>query len=206
MFTGIVQGLGRVESLVDGVLLVRVPDELAGEQPWALGESVAVDGCCLTIVAHDGPLRFDLSPETIARTGFRRIRPRSPVNLERAMRLGDRFGGHIVQGHVDATGEIVSIQPEADSFRFTFRAPDGTGRYLIDKGSVAVDGISLTVVEPRGPEFDVWIIPHTMRVTNLGESKPGDPVNLEFDVLAKHVEKLLAGGLESGPYSLGARP
>lgn len=206
MFTGIVQGVGRVESLVDGVLLVRAPATLADDQPWAIGESVAVDGCCLTIVGHDGPLRFDLSPETIARTGFRRLRAGSPVNLERAMRLGDRFGGHIVQGHVDATGEIVSIQPEAGSFRFTFRTPEGTERYLIDKGSVAVDGISLTVVEPRGPDFDVWIIPHTMKVTNLGEAAAGDPVNLEFDVLAKHVERLLAGGLVPGPYSLGARP
>jgi riboflavin synthase len=195
MFTGIVTGVGRVESLEDGVLLVRPPEAMSEGEPWKIGESVAVDGCCLTIAGHDGPLRFDLSPETIARTGFRRLRAGSLVNLERAMRLGDRFGGHIVQGHVDATGEIVSIRPEADSFCFTFRAPEGSARYLIDKGSITIDGISLTVVEPRGDLFDVWIIPHTMRETNLGAARPGDPVNIEFDVLAKHVEKLLAEGL-----------
>jgi riboflavin synthase len=191
VFTGIVTGMGTVRSFDAGVLMLDVPPGYDEGDPFSIGESIAVNGCCLTVVAHGDGLRFDLSPETIARTSFGSLGPGSVVNLERPMRLGDRFGGHIVQGHVDAVGEIVAIQEVDNSWNFTFRVPDTYERYLIDKGSVAIDGISLTIVSPRGREFDVAIIPHTMDVTNLGRTKPGDLVNLEFDALAKHVEQLL---------------
>ncbi|MEJ5170924.1 MAG: riboflavin synthase, partial [Fimbriimonadales bacterium] len=164
--------------------------------PWTIGESVAVNGCCLTVVDATDGLRFDLSEETIRRTSFQRAKPGSLANLERAMGEGDRFGGHIVQGHVDATGEILSIQKTDLAWIFRFQAPAEYDRYLIDKGSVCVDGISLTVVEPKVGAFDVWVIPHTFEVTNFRAAKPGDLVNLEFDVIAKYLEKLAQPFLE----------
>ncbi len=196
MFTGIVEVLGRVRSLEAGVLIVELDQEL-GPDPVQIGESIAVNGCCLTVVPS-GPrapgltLRFDLSPETLARTSLGILAPGAHVNLERAMRADGRFGGHIVQGHVDATGEVVGVSPSENSTVFRFRVPSGSERYLIDKGSITVDGISLTVVEPQGTEFDVWVVPHTLTATNLGERKSGDRVNLEFDALAKYVERLLS--------------
>lgn len=189
MFTGIVQTTGVVRSLESGVLILD-PQDLPGGVPWSLGESVAVNGCCLTVVGASDGLRFDLSEETIRRTSFRRCEAGSLVNLERAMGEGDRFGGHIVQGHVDATGEIVSIQRTDLAWIFRFQAPPEYDRYLIDKGSVCVDGISLTVVDPKDGAFDVWVIPHTFEVTNFRAARPGDLVNLEFDVIAKYLEKL----------------
>lgn len=192
MFTGIVENLGTVRSLERGVLLLDAPTP---DEPWKLGESVAVNGVCLTVVSADNGVRFDLSPETLARTALGALKPGSLVNLERAMRADARFGGHIVQGHVDATGEVVSITPSANSVVFRFKAPEEFDRYLIDKGSVTVDGISLTVVEPVGGTFNVWVIPHTLEQTNLAQRQPGDKVNLEFDALAKYVEKLLQARL-----------
>ncbi|HWA83760.1 MAG TPA: riboflavin synthase [Fimbriimonadaceae bacterium] len=190
MFTGIVESLGRVVGLDGGVLLVQ-PEQLLGPDPVTLGESIAVNGCCLTVVAVEPSLRFDLSPETIARTSLGSLSAGRHVNLERAMRADGRFGGHIVQGHVDATGEVVSLTPAENSTIVRFRVPPGSERYLIDKGSITVDGISLTVVKPEGNEFDAWIIPHTFAHTNLGERAAGDRVNLEFDALARYVERLL---------------
>lgn len=160
------------------------------DDPIKAGESVSVSGCCLTAL-DDGSLAFDLSPETRLRTAFHHVRPSIAVNLERAMRPIDRFGGHIVQGHVDAVGEVVAVLQDGEFTIFRFRAPNEFDRYLIDKGSVAVDGISLTVVNPVAGEFDVWVVPHTLEQTNLGDRRPGDLVNLEFDVLAKHIEKLV---------------
>lgn len=194
MFTGIVQGLGRIVELGDDRLVIDPDPALAREEPWQLGESVAVNGCCLTVVEGSPHLRFDLSPETIRRTGFRALGPGQVVNLERAMRLGDRFGGHIVQGHVDTVGELVEREDLADQARFRFRVPVEGERYLIDKGSIALDGISLTIVKPEGAEFDVWVIPHTLAVTNFGPMAVGAIVNVEYDVIAKHVEKLLQCG------------
>src|SRR5688572_25644529 len=159
--------------------------------PIQAGESISVNGCCLTALAN-GELAFDLSPETRLRTGFHQASEGSLVNLERAMRPMDRFGGHIVQGHVDAVGELVAKLQDEDFTVFRFRAPNEFDRYLIDKGSVTVDGISLTVVNPVAGEFDVWIVPHTLRHTHMHQLMPGNLVNLEFDVLAKHIEKLLA--------------
>lgn len=189
MFTGIVQAAGELKSLVEGRMVLAVPD--CWQDPWRIGDSVAVNGCCLTVVGLEDGLHFDLSPETLERTSLGDVNPGGLVNLERAMGLGDRFGGHFVQGHVDATGKVVSIQDHGDSWTYRFWAPPAYDRYLIDKGSIAVDGVSLTVCKPVDGEFDVWIIPHTRAVTNFLTMKPGDRVNLEFDVLAKHIEKLL---------------
>ena len=190
MFTGIVQALGRVQSLANCVLTVRAPDDFAPDG-FDLGESIAVNGCCLTVVQREGDLQFELSPETLARTSLGDVKAGSVVNLERAMTANGRFGGHIVQGHVDATGVIVSITPSGNSVVYRFQAPIEYDRYLIDKGSVTVDGISLTVVCPKDGEFDVWVIPHTLEETSLGVRSAGDRVNMEFDVIARYVEKLL---------------
>jgi riboflavin synthase len=189
VFTGLVQAVGKV-VLNEGSLL-RVEGALGTEDdPIAEGESIAVNGCCLTSLSP-GALLFDLSPETRLRTAFNEVAVGDTVNLERAMRPIDRFGGHLVQGHVDTIGELVTMLQSGEFTVFRFRAPEEFDRYLIDKGSVAVDGISLTVVNPVAGEFDVWVVPHTMAATNLSMRKPGDYVNLEFDMLAKHIEKLL---------------
>jgi riboflavin synthase len=163
-----------------------------GITDWELGESVAVNGVCLTVVDFADGLDFDLSSETIDRSNLGDLRTGDFVNLERAMTLGDRLGGHIVQGHVDATATITDIQPVDESTIFRFELPNSGGRYLVDKGSIALDGISLTVVRPERSRFEAWIIPHTLANTNLGHRLIGDRVNVEYDVLAKHVEQLLA--------------
>jgi riboflavin synthase len=196
VFTGIIQAKGSVIELTDGVLRVNAPASFAPDG-FEIGESIAVNGVCLTVISEDGGLRFDVSPETLRRTSLGDLAPGKSVNLERAMTAHGRFGGHVVQGHVDATGEVVSITPQGNSIVFRFRAPDEYDRYLIDKGSATIDGISLTVVDPKEGAFDVWVIPHTLQETNLGERQPGDRVNLEFDVLAKYVEKLLEARLPS---------
>jgi riboflavin synthase len=196
MFTGIVQAVGAVGGLENGVLTLTAPAKFA-PTGFDLGESVSVSGCCLTVTTADEAegvwkLTFDLSPETLARTSLGCLSKGSKVNLERAMMANGRFGGHVVQGHVDATGSLARITEAENSFVYRFEAPVEYDRYLIDKGSITIEGISLTVVEPLGGAFDTWIIPTTMQETNLGSLKPGDAVNLEFDVLAKYVEKLLA--------------
>lgn len=191
MFTGIVEGLGRVVRLEGGLLEID-PGTLFATEPAGLGESIAINGVCLTAVGFD-PIRFDLSPETLDRTNLGELRPGGPVNLERAMKADARFGGHIVQGHVDATAVLEGIEPVGgDNFVARYSVSPEFDRYLIDKGSVALDGISLTVVRPESGLFEVWLIPHTMQMTNLHARKPGDRINVEFDVLVKHVEKLLA--------------
>ncbi len=192
MFTGLIEAVGSVRSLTNGRLTLDLPESHWPNDPLLLGESVAVNGCCLTVVATENGVEFDLSEETIRRTTFGSISQGSLVNLERAMRLGDRLGGHIVQGHVDSTGSIVAITEQTDATIIRFQLEAEYERYLIDKGSIALDGISLTVVEPREGAFDVWVIPHTLAHTNLCQRKVGDRVNVEFDVLAKHVEKLLS--------------
>ncbi|HTQ12002.1 MAG TPA: riboflavin synthase [Fimbriimonadaceae bacterium] len=198
MFTGIIEALGEIRSLNSGVLVLGL-DRPLGPDPVSIGESIAVNGCCLTVVNLESgvsarELTFDLSPETVARTSFSQFAPGHHVNLERAMRADGRFGGHVVQGHVDTTGEVVSVTPAGNSTIIRFRVPEGSGRYLIDKGSISIDGISLTVVEPTEREFDTWIIPYTIVNTNLGERVPGDRVNLEFDAIARYVERLLQAG------------
>ena len=189
MFTGIVQSVSEVVETDNGRLIVTDPGTWRSD-PFQLGESIAVNGCCLTLTCYSEGLAFDLSPETVRRTALCRLRVGSPVNLERALRVEDRFGGHFVQGHVDATGRFMGRRQEGNSsvFRFSIPAP----RYLVDKGSVTIDGVSLTVVEPEGDEFDVWVVEHTMRHTTLGSLEPDDPVNVEYDILARYVERLLS--------------
>ena len=186
MFTGIILSVGTVVSFENGTLVVN-EGSLAGAD-WVLGESIAVDGVCLTLVDFKTGLTFELSPETVNRSAFSQIKKGSNVNLERAMLATDRFGGHIVQGHVDGVGTAVSITPEGNSTIFRFKIP--ATKYIIEKGSITINGVSLTVVEPQGSEFNVWIIPHTLANTNLGGLQPGSQVNVEYDVIAKFVERL----------------
>ena len=183
MFTGIVTERGRACSASDGSLVVEAALE-AG-----IGDSVAVDGVCLTVVANDaGRLAFDLHPETV-----RRVKPfRSDVNLEPALRAGDPLGGHYVQGHVDGVGRVRRTEPEGDGSRVWIDAPAEIRRYCVEKGSIAVEGVSLTIAGLDEAGFAVALVPHTLSVTTLGALAPGDEVNLEVDVLAKYVERLTA--------------
>jgi len=191
MFTGIVEELGRLESLDNGRLRIGATQVL---DDVAIGESIAVNGCCLTVVAFgDDWWEADVSDETISRTSLAMVQPGDGINLERAVRASDRLGGHIVQGHVDAVGEVVEPVPD-----LRVRVPASLTRYLVEKGSVTVDGVSLTVVDALDDGFTVAIIPHTAGVTTLGAKRPGDLVNLEVDVMAKYVEKLLAAYAEPG--------
>ena len=186
MFTGIVEEIGSVEALNGS--RVRIAASVVLEDAH-LGDSIAVNGCCLTVV-EQGPdwWEADVSDETFARTSLHGIAVRSPLNLERSVRLADRLGGHLVQGHVDGVGEV--LQPVPD---LRVRIPVALMRYVVEKGSITVDGVSLTVVAPTIDTFTVAIIPHTASVTTLGTKQPGDHVNIEVDVLAKYVERLLAG-------------
>jgi riboflavin synthase len=185
MFTGIVEELGRVDALDGSRLRICARTVLDDAED---GASIAVNGCCLTLVDQgDGWWEADVSPETFARTNLGDLRAGDPVNLERPVRLRDRLGGHLVQGHVDAVGEVVEPAPD-----LAVRMPRDLLRYVVEKGSITVDGVSLTVVEPRADGFTVAIIPHTAEVTTLGHKGPGDRVNLEVDVIAKYVERLMA--------------
>ena len=209
MFTGIVEEVGRVDWAretggADGGD-VRVRIEAKGVlDDLAVGASIAVSGCCLTVVAHDAEgFEVELSKETIAKTAPRWSAD-ATVNLERAMRASDRFGGHVVTGHVGGTGEVLAILVQPGAHIVTVRGPEAFARYLVPKGSLTVDGVSLTVVDVGGPAgssdeldaatFTLWLIPHTLSVTTLGELGVGDRVNLEPDALARHVERLLALG------------
>lgn len=191
MFTGLIEAVGEVVRHVAPRLVVRPPEGGMGE-PWALGESIAINGCCLTLVDFAEGLAFDLSEETYARTTLNQLTPGNPVNLERAMRVGDRLGGHMVQGHVDTTGTLVSLEPSGDGWTMTVQAPAEDAALLVDKGSVTVDGISLTVVEPDATgRFQVAVIPHTFAHTHLRAAQSGQRVNLEFDIIAKQVVRYL---------------
>jgi riboflavin synthase len=184
MFTGIVEELGTVRSRDGGRFVFDATVVTADAE---LGASIAVNGCCLTVVDHgEGWWAADAVDETLSRTNLSDLRPGDAVNLERPVRAGDRLGGHIVQGHVDAVGEIVSPAPELQ-----VRMPGELARYVIEKGSITVDGCSLTVVKPLDDGFTVAVIPHTAEVTTLGRKGPGDRVNLEVDMVAKYVEKLM---------------
>ena len=196
MFTGIVEELGHVVSLAHGpdsaVVRIRGPLVTADAAP---GASIAVNGICLTVVELDADsFCVDVMAETLRRTCLGELTPGSPVNLERALAVGDRLGGHIVQGHVDGTGTILARQPGDRWEVVTISLPGELARYVVEKGSVTVDGVSLTVVEPLEDGFTVAIIPHTAGVTTLGHKQPGDPVNIEVDVVAKYIESLLPGG------------
>lgn len=188
MFTGIVEEMGAVVSLEGPKLRLKCSEVL---DDVVLGASIAVNGCCLTVVDWDvdgGWFEVDVSEESFARTQLGDLVVGDPVNLERPVRLQDRLGGHLVQGHVDAVGEIVEAAPD-----LKVKVPGELHRYLVEKGSVTVDGISLTVVDPASDGFTVAVIPHTCEVTTLGRKGPGDRVNIEVDVMAKYAERLLAG-------------
>ncbi|HVU76975.1 MAG TPA: riboflavin synthase [Gaiellaceae bacterium] len=193
MFTGIVREVGTVASLTgsdDGVRLEIDAPATAAEA--AVGDSVAVEGVCLTVVAvGGGRLSFDAVPETLSRTALRTLEPGSRVNVEPALRAGDPMGGHVVQGHVDGVGSVRSAEPEGEGRRLWFDAGPDVLRYLVEKGSIAVQGTSLTVAGVDDGGFAVALIPHTLAATTLGDLEPGAPVNLEVDVLAKYVERLL---------------
>jgi riboflavin synthase len=190
MFTGLVREVGRVASFQDGRL--RIESQLAA----AIGDSVSINGCCLTVVDGDRrTLAFDAVPETLARTTLGRLEPGAGVNLEPAVRAGEPLGGHYVQGHVDGVGRVRSVEPEGEGRRAWFDAPQDVLRYCVEKGSVTVDGVSLTVAGLDDEGFAVALVPHTLAVTTLGALEPGNEVNLEADVFAKYVERL--AGLRS---------
>lgn len=192
MFTGIVEELGVVREIEQARLAISCRTVATDSE---VGASVAVNGTCLTVVERsDAHLAFDLSEETLRRTGLSRLAEGDPVNLERPLSLSSRLGGHIVQGHVDGVGEVARIEADGDRGAWlTVRSPAEVRRYLVEKGSVCVDGVSLTIAELDGDAFSVALIPHTLNVTTLGSARPGDPVNLEVDVIAKYVEALLEG-------------
>jgi riboflavin synthase len=193
VFTGLVRDLGRVLSFDGGRLTVAAPATAAAAE---LGDSVAIDGVCLTVVALDGgTLSFDAVPETLARTALSSLDRDSRVNLEPALRAGEPLGGHYVQGHVDGVGTVRSLEPEGAGKRIWIETPADLLRYVVEKGSIAVQGASLTVAATDGTGFAVALIPHTLEVTTLGALAPGDRVNLEVDVLAKYVEKLIGASL-----------
>jgi riboflavin synthase len=193
MFTGIVEESGEVESFsrTAGSWRLRVSARgIAGGV--ALGESIAVNGCCLTAVASDANvISFDVLEETRRLTNLSSVVAGAPVNLERSLRADSRLGGHFVTGHIDGRGTIEVFEARGPDHYLRVRGPEGSGRLVVAKGSIAVDGISLTVAEVEGDSFAVWIIPHTLAVTNLRVRGVGDAVNLEFDMLGKYVEKLL---------------
>ncbi len=186
MFTGLVEELGLLQAREGSRFTFAAALVL---EDAVVGGSIAVNGCCLTVV-DVGPEWWaaDVVPETLSRTSLGALTPGDPVNLERPLRLSDRLGGHLVQGHVDGVGEVLAPAPD-----LTVGAPEPVMRYLVEKGSVAVDGCSVTVASVDSDRFAVAIVPHTAAVTTLGRRRPGDPVNLEVDIVAKYVEKLLRG-------------
>ncbi len=195
MFTGLIEELGsvsRVDPLSEGARITIAASGIARE--LGDGDSVAVNGVCLTVVNKgDAGFAADLSPETLARTTLGQLAPGSRVNLERAVTPSTRLGGHFVQGHVDGRGTFLGAEPEGDFRTVRIGFPPELGRYLIHKGSVAVEGISLTIAALGSEHFDIAVIPKTWEMTNLSTLVPGDPVNLEVDLIAKYVERLLRG-------------
>jgi riboflavin synthase len=193
VFTGLIREVATVASIDgdgDGVRLVL--DAPATARDAAVGDSVAISGVCLTVVGVDGgTLSFDAVPETLARSSLSRLAAGAQVNLEPSLRAGEPLGGHYVQGHVDGVGRVRSVEPEGDGRRIWFDAASDLLRYVVEKGSVAVEGTSLTIAGLDESGFAIALIPHTLDVTTLGALEPGDTVNLEVDVLAKYVERLL---------------
>ena len=193
MFTGIVRERGRVVRAEGGpqglALELEAPETAAAS---AVGDSVSIAGTCLTVTSvADGRMTFHAVPETMERSSLGRLEPGSEVNLEPALRAGDPLGGHYVQGHVDGLGPVRSLEPEGEGARLWVEAPPELLRYCVDKGSITVEGVSLTIAGLESDVFAVALVPHTLEATTLGASRPGDPLNLEVDVLAKYVEKFV---------------
>jgi len=195
MFTGLVETMGLVAATVEKppgrTLRIEVGEEL--RQGLAMGDSICINGCCLTVVAiaPDG-IDFEAGEETLSRTNLGRLQPGHHVNLERSLAVGDRLGGHYVTGHVDSLCRVLDIQPDPPWAKYWFSVPESLARQIASKGSVTVDGISLTVVDALSDRFSVALIPHTLSVTTLGQRLVGDEVNLETDVLAKYIERQLS--------------
>ena len=194
MFTGLIEEVGKVVATRAsdyGTKLEVVAPRIAREA--RTGESIAVNGCCLTLTSRRSDrLSFDLLEETIGRTNLKKLRQNSRLNLERALRADGRLGGHFVQGHVDCVSRIIAFDKKGADFRLEVELPENSRHYVASKGSITVNGISLTVAEVLPRSFAVWIIPHTKRHTNLDRATTGDLVNLEFDILAKYVERMVA--------------
>ncbi|MBF0507618.1 MAG: riboflavin synthase [Deltaproteobacteria bacterium] len=202
MFTGLIEGLGRIKRIdrPGGQLRLTIEAEY-DLKDFVLGESIAVSGVCLTVVAFSGrSFSVDVSQESVSRSGLGRLRINDPVNLERALRLSDRLGGHLVSGHVDGPAQLVKRDEVTGSIRFVFSMEPALMRYVIPKGSITIDGISLTVNECDRQTFSVNVIPHTAKMTTIGWKRPGDVVNIETDLIGKYVEKLLTpiAGTRSG--------
>ena len=197
MFTGIVQSVGRVREIIDRGGDVELAVDCGGLDLSAMqaGDSICVSGACLTVTRLDERgCAFDVSRETLDRTTLGALRPGASVNLEPALRAGDALGGHYVTGHVDGVARVVDELPDARSWRVRFEVPETLSRYVAPKGSVTLDGVSLTVNEVEGQRFGVNLIPHTREVTTLGLLEPGQAVNLEVDIIARYVERLRAAG------------
>ncbi len=193
MFTGLIEECGQLTALTRHGQGARL-NVRAGlvSQDVRIGDSIAVNGCCLTVCAHEGDsLEFDLLQETLERTNLGGLSPGASVNLERALAVGGRLGGHFVQGHIDGTSRVLRFEAAGADHRLEIALPAESARYVAFKGSIAIDGISLTVAEVGATSFVVWLIPHTLAATNLHARQQGDVVNLEFDLLAKYVERLV---------------
>ena len=193
MFTGLIEEIGTVvaASARDHGMELQVAAPRTAKKVRA-GQSIAVNGCCLTLTSRRGDrLSFDLLAETIARTNLRNLQPNSRVNLERALRADGRVGGHFVQGHVDCVSRIMSFDKKGPDFRLEVELPKEFARYVASKGSIAVNGVSLTIADVLSKSFVLWIIPYTKRHTSLDRANPGDLINLEFDILAKYVERII---------------
>jgi riboflavin synthase len=195
MFTGLIEGTGTLQRIdrleADALMIIQANFDMG---KIVLGESIAVDGACLTVVSFKGNVfSADISAETLGRTTLGRKAPGSRLNLERALRVGNRLGGHIVSGHVDGIGVLKDQRREGRSLRLFFSVPPGVSRYIVEKGSIAINGISLTVNGCTEDSFDVNIVPHTARETTIDEWRIGTSVNLETDIIGKYVEKMLSG-------------
>ena len=200
MFTGIVQSVGRIARLEPRGGDVRLHVDTAGLDlsDVQLGDSIAVSGVCLTAVTLEARgFAADVSNETLSLTTLGKHKAGDPVNLEKALRLADRLGGHLVSGHVDGVGKVIAVTPDGRSLRWTFEVPTQLARYIASKGSICIDGTSLTVNEVSGNRFGVNLIPHTVEHTAFHARRPGDAVNIEVDVVARYVERLIGGGAES---------
>lgn len=191
MFTGIIEEVGAVSRISGPDLAIMAEEVLEG---IAVGDSIAIDGACMTVVEFtDETFVVQVSPESMKRTTLGALKPGDAVNLERAMAAGDRFGGHFVQGHVDGVGRVEGVRKLDEFAVWRFNAPPEVARYLVPKGSVTIDGISLTVVDPAAESFEVAIIPETLKKTKLQSKRAGDPVNMEADMFAKHIFHYLKG-------------
>jgi riboflavin synthase len=200
MFTGIILHNGVIEQLEKLESGARLRLQTTSDTPFVRGESLAVNGVCLTVLPQaNGSLLTDVSNETLARTTLGSLAPGTRVNVERALAVGDRLGGHMVQGHVDGVGTLLSISSEGEFAVYRWRFPEEFADLAVSKGSIAVDGVSLTIVEPDASSFGAALIPETLRRTNFGVARIGESVNLEFDMMAKYVRNLVA------PYLAGMR-